>query len=259
MLRKRDTVLQELPALLSAIESALADAGVSRVSVRKAFTDAGRAAYWGRRRAALQRQQAFASSVIYRWYNTPQYVHRDGTPRTLPETGSAPSVAALVRCCVPTREQSKVLRILRRSSSVRISGDGLWELRAASVLRVSDSLAAHRLTGLVEAVFRMGLNNLVSGEEAAAKWFDRKVYVDAVPDRYARLLELRATEQLAQPLESLSSWLEQAAKKPGKRSMREIGIVCFQYELPRQASIDGAQKRLKRKPARKAVTRSARR
>lgn len=231
----RRTVLAELPALLSAIESAFADAGISRSAIRKAFADAGRAKYWGRRRATLQREQAFASTVIYRWYNTPDYVHRDGTPRILPERGKAPSIAALVRECVPAGEHAKVVRILRRTESIRVNDDGQWELRAANLLRVSDVLAAHRLTGLVEAVLRMGLRNLESKNSQGAKWFDRKAYVGAIPDRYARMLERRASEQLSQPLESISSWLEEVALNRGKRSMREIGVICFQYELPKLA------------------------
>lgn len=232
----KTTLIAELPALLSAIESALADSGVSRSVVRRAFADAGRAKFWGRRRATLQREQAFASSVIYRWYNTPEYVHRDGTPRILPERGKAPSITALVRECVPQREHAKVVRILKRSESVRVNSDGQWELCASSLLRVTDGLAAHRLTGLVEAVLRMGLRNLQPRTSALSTWFDRKAYVGAIPDRYARMLERRASEHLAQPLESISSWLEEAARSRGKRSMREIGVVCFQYELPKLGS-----------------------
>jgi hypothetical protein len=217
-----------VPTLLRTIAAVLREAGVDETLLRDAFAGATTAA----RTASADHPDALAGSVIELWNSDPEYLGRDGSPRGLAEAGAAPSIQALLRRAVPARKRNAVLTLLRGSPSVTITTDGVWSLTGQNMLRVRGVAAARRMTIATEALLRTELRSL--GALGGGKLMSRTALTEDIPDVDAMQLNERAVRALRLPIEELSAWLESCRRKRGKRTMREVGIVAFAYQLPKR-------------------------
>jgi hypothetical protein len=171
-----------------------------------------------------------ASDVLERWRDDPEYLAADGSPKRLPEEGPAPSVAALLKACVPKSQMASVLDYLRRCRSVLIDSEGGWSVLEEELKMAEDGqlvLRGHNMA--------LGLLANLWGNwtKTGRKMFNTHARVFGLRKERRGELEGVARKSMMTGLVEVDRWMR-SVEIAGPRAQPgdEVGIALFEYELP---------------------------
>jgi hypothetical protein len=180
-----------------------------------------------------QHKQDRIARVLSGWYQDPDYVTGDGTPRVLPLEGSAPSYEDLVRRYGGDVPAVTILRELKRTAAIQSRDDGTVQvLRRNYRLDTADPEALSRAGSVLNDVGETVTHNLYrqSGEPSRleARASNTNIPASAV-DAYRTFIYGEGQAFL----EKVDEWLshqqvsdDQAARTP----VRRLGVGLYWIE-----------------------------
>jgi hypothetical protein len=178
-------------------------------------------------------------SVMRTWHRETAFLSRDGSPRSLPTTGSH-SLSSLVRRYYPAALTERVIAKLQKTKMVRRTRSGHWVpiVDHAQISLLSGEVLSHVSDGVSRFVETV-LHNMKSKKEAE-RFFERSCKVHRLPASEISAFRSFVRQQASAYLVAIDDWLESkiVTVNSRKRSLCSAGVFTFAY-LEKQTKTKG--------------------
>lgn len=207
---------------------------VRRIVMRQ-LEEAERLTSQARREAHTQ--SGVLGAVLHEWHRNRRYLDKNYLPLAIPLSGSAPSVAALVRSQEKGVNPDSVaksmvkLQLIRKLAPDRYTPVG----RVATIRKLSPALIEHVASSLERLLETVNFNT--RGRDARNSLIERTAFVHDLPAGETRAFRAFAQEQGSAFLANADEWLEsRRAPKSSKAKSPVIraGIHVYAFEEKHQ-------------------------